>query len=345
MKILYSIAFWLLISNMIAQTTLPIIEYDYAIPENNVSAIAIGTGAMNVTNTDDPFASFSNPALLANGESVVLHTSFRLTNDNDISFWEAAQVSNFLRDKQFKYFTVVAKQVAFSYQPVASVHISQYDLNTNKSLYHDYKLDKVQLSIGGTDKNWPSLAAGLNLKYLSGRLVYLEERIVSNQFIREGFIDDKVKGFSTDIGMTYTQGDVVYGATAYDLFSKLWWENYPAKSIQRRVAIGTQYGSGKTKISMGIQSKVAKTPDTTYHFGYSNGFNWDSSDFGSDETVKQGMDLRFGVYSKDFYGADNINFTLGGGYYYKLFRFDFSLNNSGLKLADSEYLFALGAGF
>ena len=145
------------------QYALPITSYDYAIPENNVSAIAIGMGGMNVTNPNDPFASYSNPALLANGENTLISTSFRLTNNDDLTFAEATRISSFLRDKQFKYFTVVAKQAAFSYQPVASINISEFVPSTNRSRYYDYKLDKAQFSMGFTDSNWANLAAGLNL--------------------------------------------------------------------------------------------------------------------------------------------------------------------------------------
>lgn len=324
---------------------LPITSYDYATPENNVSAIAIGMGAMNITNTADPFASFSNPALLAHNEHTLISTSFRLSNSKDLSFWEMASISNALRDKQFKYFTAVAKQMAFSYQPVASVNISEIDANAHKSMYYDYKLDKVQMSLGITDKNWPNMAAGLNLKYLSGRLVFLEERINGQDFNRIHFIDDKVKGFSSDLGFLYKSQDFVYAITAYDLISRLYWENYPSKNIQRRIATGLQYGTGKAKTSIGVQSKISKNPETTYHIGYSNGLAWDTTDFMNDSNVDQGVDFRIGVYSQDFYGVNNINLTLGGGYYYQLFRFDFSLNSPGLKMADSEFLFALGIGF
>ena len=324
---------------------LPITSYDYAIPENNVSAIAMAMGAMNITNANDPFASFSNPALLAHNEKTELFTSFRLASNKDLSFWEAASISNALRDKQFKYFTAVAKQLAFSYQPVSSINISEMDMETHKSLYYDYKLDKVQMSLGITDNNWPHMALGLNLKYLSGRLVFLEERISGTEFTRINFIDDKVKGFSSDLGFIYKSNDFVYALSAYDLLSGLYWENYPTKHIQRRIATGVQYGTGASKTTFGIQSKISKDPETTYHVGYSNGLNWDSSGFMDDSTVEHGMDFRVGIYSRDFYGADNINFTVGGGYYYQMFRFDFSLNSQGLKMADSEFLFALGIGF
>lgn len=331
--------------SLAAQSPLPIDTYDYGVPENNVSAIAIGMGGINLTNPDDPFASYGNPALLAHNEDTMIYLSYRLADNENLSFWEAASVSNFLSEKQFKYFTLVSKQAAFSYQPMASINLSSFDTQTNKTLYYDYKLDKIQMSLAMKDKNWPALTAGLNLKYITGRLVYLVEHREGSQFVREHFIDDKIKGASSDIGLTLRTGDVYYGLTLYDVLSRLWWENYDAVSIQRRIGTAVQYGSGASKTFFGIQSKIAKSPETTYHLGYSYAQNWDSKDFISDDNLQQGMDLRIGFYSHDFYGADNINLTLGAGYHYQMFRFDFSLNTKGLKISDSEFLFSMGLGF
>ena len=326
------------------ETPLPITSYDYAIPENNVSPIAMAMGAINLSNADDPFAAYTNPALLANNEISSFSTSFRLSNAQDISFWEAANFSNALKSKQFKYFVMNTKQASFSYQPVAGVHLSQFSSDGNTSQYYDYQLDKVQVSLGAKDTKYNKLGAGISLKYLSGRLVYLTERRISNMMVREGFIDDKVKGFSTDLGFTFKQGDITYAATAYDLISRLWWENYNAVSIKRRMAMGMGWDSGSSHFIAGIQSRISSTPETTYHLGY--GYTWDYGNKGSynKNAAKQTLDLRTGVYSKDFYGTENINYTFGGGYNYKNIRFDFSLNNRGMKLADSEYLFALSLG-
>ncbi len=345
MKSFFMILMGIMTCALAAQSPLPISDYDYAIPENNVSAIAIGMGGINVTNPADPFASYGNPALLANNETTMLYLAYRMADNREMGFWEAVNVSNFLREKQFKYFSLVTKQAAFSYQPMASINISAFDTQTNKTMYYDYKLDKLQVSLGMTDKSWPTLTAGLNVKYISGRLVYLIERQEGSQFVREHFIDDKIKGISGDLGFTYQSGDVIYGLTAYDLLSRLWWENYDSVSIQRRIATGIQYGGGASKTHFGIQSKISSKPETTYHMGYSYSTNWNSQDFMSDEEILQGMDARIGFYSSDFYGADNINLTLGGGYHYQVFRFDFSLNSKGLKLADSEFLFSLGVSF
>lgn len=327
-----------------AQNALPITSYDYAIPENNVSPIALGTGAINISNSDDPFAAYANPALLADNELSSFSTSFRLSNSKDISFWEAASISNSLKDKQFKYFVLNTKQASFSYQPVAGIHISEFTDNGNRSKYYDYQLDKVQISIAGKDTKYNKLGAGLSLKFLSGRLVYLSEYKLGNLLVRDAFIDDKVKGLSSDLGFTFKQGNYTYAGCAYDLLSRLWWENYDSVSLQRRISLGIGYDSGASNFNAGVQSKISSTPETTYHLGY--GYTWDFSKStpSKQNSSRQTMDLRMGLYSSDFYGTDNINYTFGGGYYYKNVRFDFSLNNKGMKMADSEYLFALSLG-
>ena len=137
---------------------LPITEYDYLLPENNVSPITMGTGGMNVTSAADAFSSYNNPALLADRDLTSFTTSFRLSNDEDRTFWEAMAVSNALREKQFQYFAVNAKQVAFAYQPVANVHLSEWNATADTSRYYDYKLDKVQMSLAAKDSKYTALS-------------------------------------------------------------------------------------------------------------------------------------------------------------------------------------------
>jgi len=325
-------------------TPLPIADYDYTLPESNVSPIAMGAGALNLTNSNDPFCAYGNPALMADNKLGSFSLSFRLTAEEDLDFYSAISVSNTLKDKQFKYFVLNTGAVSFSYQPVASVHISQFSEDGLNSEYYDYKMDKVQVSWGGRDENYPKLAAGINLKYLSGRLVYLKEHKVGNSLIRDGFIDDKAKGVSGDLGITYKMGNIVYAASFYDLLSMLWWENYDSVTLQRRAAAGLGFEGTNSHYYAGIQSKLAKKPETTYHLGYGYRWNLTPGSNSSSTGNSSSFDLRVGTYSHDFYGTDNINFTLGAGYYYRNFHFDFSLNSTGMKLADSDYLFSISAG-
>ena len=327
------------------QPPLPITEYDYTLPGNNVSPVTMGMGGMNVTSMADAYASYNNPALLAGSEVTSFATSFRLAANDELGFWQAMQISNALREKQFQYFSVTTKQVGFAYQPVANVHLSEWSAVGDTSRYYDYKLDKVLMSLAAKDTKYTTLQAGLSIKYLSGRLVYLREHRVGNSLVRDAFIDDKVKGFSTDLGFTYKPGNMVIGATIYDLFSRLYWENYDSKPIQRRIGMGMEYDNNNLKLLLGLQSKISKDPDTSYHLGLQYSWNWNSESFIDEQSTEQGMVIRTGMYSSDFYGTKNINYTLGTGYNYNLLRFDVSMSNQGMELKNSKYLFSIGVGF
>ncbi len=322
---------------------LPITEYDYHSTENEVSPIAIGMGGMNITNPKDYYSSYGNPALLASVGTTALALSYRLVNQEQYTFTEAMQISNALKDKQIKYFTLITKNAAVSYQPVSSLHISQWNPSGTESQYYDYQLDKWQFSLGGKDPAWELLSAGLNLKYLTGRLVYLKEEKRGQEFIRKVFIDDKVKGFSTDLGFAFEQGDFTWSGVVYDIFSQLYWENYDSVKLQRRSALGFEYNSGSLSLLAGVQNKIDKDPDTSYHLGLVQDWDWNTKS-GMGKDINQGFIIRMGMHSKNFHGTDNINYTLGSGYNYDLLRFDFALTNQGMQLRDSEFLFSIGVG-
>ncbi len=323
---------------------LPITSFDYGAPENNVSPIAIGMGCLNVTNASDFYASYSNPALLGSNDYSLLSASFRVKGDEDMSIAEAAQFSNVLRPSQFKYVTLLAKQTAWTYQPVAAINIIEspdpaFSNNPGSFRYLDYQLDKWQVTLAGADNSWRPVRFGLNAKYLTGRLVYM--RSVNPDTT---FIDTKVKGFSTDLGLTLQTGSFTFGLVGTDLWSRLYWDwGYDSVPLQSRLAFGAQYGTEYLTVSAGAQGKLSKTPDTTYHLGFQYLWDWQQAG-AAGETDSQALTARVGIYSQDFQGVDNIHYTLGAGYNYNVFRFDFALNNQGLKLRDSEYLFSLGVG-
>ncbi len=326
-----------------AQTlpSLPVQDYDYHITENIVSPIALGLGGLNLTFGGDYFTSYDNPALLAENTATAFATSFRLKSEETLGFAELVSASNLLKDKQFMYFNLITKSAAWSYQPVASVHVSQQAANYSSSEYYDYQLDKLQLSLAGTDDRFPKLAGGLSLKYLTGRLVYLKES--GPDMERVAFIDNKVKGVSGDLGLTWTEENVKWGACVYDVLSYLRWEDYGSESLQRRAALGFQWSTDNLALLAGVQGKVSGKPGSTYHFGLARLWTWNST-AGSGNPVQQNLIIRAGLFSDKFDGTDNISYTLGSGYNYNLFRFDFGLTNAGMRLRDSRYLFSVGIG-
>lgn len=331
-----------------AQTlsTLPVQEYDYHIPANVISPIALGMGGLNVTNGADYFTSYDNPALLADNEGTAFATSFLLKKTEDMAFVDLMKASNLLKDKQFMYFTLITKNAAWSYQPVSSINISEkYDeAGTTFSRYYDYQLDKVQISLAAKDEKYSKFGGGINLKYMSGRLVYLKEKLVSGYLRREAFVDNKVKGVSGDLGFTWKEEKYTWGLCFYDVYSRLWWESYNSKSLQSRAALGFQYNMDNLALMASLQGKLSKYSDATYHFGLVKNWKWTIENGSNGKPVEQNIVIRTGMFSKDFNGTKNINYTLGSGYNYNMFRVDFALTNSGMQLRDSQYLFSVGMG-
>lgn len=321
--------------------SLPLQHYDYHVTDNIVSPISLGMGGLNLTNGADYFTSYDNPALLAGSNSTFFATSFRLSNQEDLNFADVVTASNLLKSKQFMYYTLMTKNSAWSYHPVVSTHVSQIVGSTAE--YYDYQLDKLQLSLAATDEKYSKLAGGINLKYLTGRLVYLRERIHNSDMIREVFIDNKCKGVSGDVGLTWTEDKFTWGMAAYDVLSRVWWEDYDSKSLQKRGALGFQFTDGTYALMASLQSKLSSDPGTTYHLGYVKNWTWKSST-SSKKDITQNLVLRAGLFSENFNGTDNINFTLGSGYNYNMFRIDFGLTNTGMQLKDSQYLFSVGVG-
>ena len=345
----YTIALFSLLSalcsSLYALSPLPIREFDYHIPANNVSPVTIGMGGLNVAYSGTFFDSYDNPALLADNDNTSLAMSFRLKNSSEMDFYEALSISNALKDKQLKYISLITRNAAWSYQPVSSINISK--LEGDKNQYYDYQLDKWQISYSGRDKEYRAITAGLNLKYLNGRLVRLSQIRQSNTWIvdpNEGFIDEKVNGFSSDLGLSVKQDAFTWGASFYDLFSRLYWENYDSDQLDRRAAMGFEYKRNNLSLLAGLQGRIAKEAETTFHFGLVQDWNWEGRSSLSDNPVTQNLILRLGMYSDKFNGTQNITYTLGSGYYYNLFRFDFALSNQGMRLKDSEYIFSLGVG-
>jgi len=319
-------------------------DYDYHTPENAISAVTVGMGGLNLTNAGDYFGFHDNPALLQAFNGSAAATSFIVKSGEPLTFSELLSARSLLKDKQFLYFSVITKKSGWSYQPVANVHISTWDASHTNSEYFDYQLDKLQLSVAASDENYSSLAGGLNIKYLTGRLVYLKERLQGSNLIRESFIDDKVKGLSSDLGFTWTEGQYVWGATFYDYLSRMWWENYDSKSLKRRASFGFQYNMDNLALLAALQGRISSDPGTTYHFGLIKNWSWKTGNSTEGNQAEQNLLIRMGLYSKNFDGTKNINYTFGSGYNYNLFRVDFSLTNSGMQLKESQYLFTVGAG-
>ncbi|MEA1973325.1 MAG: hypothetical protein U9N34_08545 [Candidatus Cloacimonadota bacterium] len=308
-------------------SSFPIKDYDYHIIENTISPVTAAMGGMNVTNIDDCALLYNNVALLSYLKYSTMQLSARVNLDEEQSFSEILHFSNTLKQTIINYFSFTIDTGGFAYQPLANVHQNRtWGDSIQYKEYEDYQLSSYQIGI--SEKN-DYLSYGLNLKYLSGRLVYLKEHSYDDNWLKDDFIDDKVNGFSADLSFSIMKDHYAYGLNLYDVFSKLWWRDNPNKNLVRRAAFGTQIMRNGNIYMSGVSSRLELDTQHLYHFGIQR------------TLIAKGraIPIRMGAYSRKFAYADEIFISFGMGYYIgQTFRIDISATNNGFDLNKAKYL-------
>jgi len=325
----------IMINILLGLQAFPIKSFDYRLPDKQISAFAASMGGLNLTNILDLNMAYQNPALLGLNEKSGASISYRIPYDQDASFVQLLKTSNLLRSKQFVNATIVTKTAAISYQPWAEIHESTLNGQDSTRQYHDYNLTCVQISAGSKSERNQNFAMGLSAKYLTGRLVYIEEQLHESQYQRTDFIDSGVRGFSMDFAAYYKTDNFRYGIAAYDLISHLYWDGYKDHSLQPRAAAGIDFTSNSYLVAIGADGKLDKEPSLLYHVGAQK------DSFLNIESLA----LRVGAYSEDFKTDDSTHFTFGLGYMWKLLNIDVSMDNLGLTIKNSDYLLSVSTGF
>lgn len=311
----------------------PIQRFDYHTPDHNPSPVVTAMGGLNLTDNTDYYMSYDNPALLAYNRTTSAAASFSVVKNDKFSPLQLMQVGTLLRNNQFAGLVFNTSTGAMMYQSVANIHLNEQVIpGYNPKIYFDYTLQKVQMSFGGVSDKNQNFAAGLTVKYLFGRLVYLSYDSPV-KFESHEFFDDKVKGISSDLGFAYKTESVRVGLVFYDLLNGLFWQTESNKSLTRRSAFGIQFGQNDLKVTSGVMTTLEKNSTTTYHFGLAKDVS-----LGGSPINRQSVGLRLGAYSDKFSDQQHIFYSVGSGYYFKTFRIDFSIVGPGLKIEQCNYL-------
>lgn len=307
----------------------PITDYDYHICENAISPITAAMGGINVTNLDDCALIYNNPALLSYMKTSTMIISAKYDPEEEKSFSEVLHSSNTLKDAKINYFSFTIDSGGFAYQPLAKINIDRSwddSLSVSHKEYHNYYLDAYQLAF--SEKN-DYLSYGLNLKYLTGRMVYLKEHLYDSNWIKDEFIDSTVQGFSADLSFSVRRETYAYGLNFYDVFSKLYWKDHKNANLVRRFAFATQIMGENFIYTSGVSSRLEFNSKHNYHFGIQRNMQFRN----------QIIPIRAGVYSQKFDKAKNIFVSFGFGYYIgDNFRIDISATSNDSDIHTTKYL-------
>ncbi len=334
MKRIISLFILLLVGIQLA--AFPIRRYEYHLPEKQVSAISLSLGGSNVTYRGCSAPEYNNPAILAYLNSMKASVSYQMRNSSNENTGLLIENSNKLKRSQFVYANAVAKQGAISIQPLADLSETNTYSDSGKTYtdYSSYTLNSVGFTYAEKRKG---ASFGLNFKYMFGRLIYKKDDVTSDVIINEDFIDDRVHGFSTDLGFLYKSGNYSSGLVVYDIVSQLYWKKSGNVTLKQRFAFGNQYGNEEGAFISTVTGYVRKSMKQTYHFGIVRNY----SILGSS---RKNSSVRTGVFSRDFSSQKDIYVTMGSTYSYDKINFEFAMVVNDLNIDTAKYLLTISFG-
>jgi len=324
----------------------PVDSFDYYKPENTVSPISGAMGALNCTYEKDYMAVYYNPALLSVFEGAFVTASFRHYAPLDDYSVSLKNAKSFLKKDNLNYLALIQGKGAITYQPLVNRKSDVTDWENGSREYLDYALNCYQISTSAKENDF---SFGINLRYISGRMIYLQEELADSVAVGNGspdslwitsqFINSKANGFSMDFGFLLNTENMKYGLTLHDILSKIYWSGQSNKHFKRRFTLGMQLETENNVTMCAMNQHLDFKGDPTYHFGYGRSIQL------GDPAVSTGSVLfRLGVYSTDFKSEENIFFSVGSGFYWKGFRIDFSITSNDWNIDNNKYIASIAFG-
>lgn len=316
----------------------PIKEYDFYLPNTNISAYALGLGGICLTQSENTLAFASNPALLGDVKQMTFTASFLIPKTKK-SFTQIVSTNPLLEKSNFRGFGIQAQKIGVLYQELANINNTE-ELSINKT-YQDYKLRSFGLSIADTTQ---SFSMGFSMKYLDGRLVYLAQKKtfvgadIDSIYVTEEFIDSKSRGFASDVGIYGQRGAFHFGFMVNDLFSKLYWKDHENVKIKTRGNFSVELRSANIALASGVSSlwNIHEKPLYSQSINYSAQL--------SNPNLKQSVALRFGASSEDYKKSEEILYSFGTSYMIQTFKIDLTMQTQGLKAKTAQYAFSVSIG-
>ncbi len=322
-KLLLTISI-ILCTGILPAQEFPLNNFDYFRVTNGVSPSVTAIGGINLANASYSHSSYYNPALLAFREQSAFSLSVRqyLTKNEDIDgFGLPAKNSLEWNSDYIGYLGFEAPNIAASYLSMSAFTTDKKaDIGgTDKRFYSSYFLDAYRLSLADNNNN---LAFGVNLSFLNGRFVYLREREDdTGDMINENFVDSRVYGYSLDFGAVVRWEKFSYGLMIPNTVSRMFWNDYPNKSLERRLQMGVQYGDDTSFVTSGFSRRFVWSAKNVYHSGFQHIVG-----LGMFKGHIFEMPLRVGAYGHRLRKFKDLSYSIGTGIQYGYFTFDTSFS-------------------
>ncbi len=308
-------------------------SYDFHLPTSSLSPFESSVGGVNLTDSNNQFIPYTNPALLKDYKQTMFGLSFSIPPRKK-SFKEMLKTNPLLEDSKFRGVSVQTKRAGMYYQVLADEHIDE--TTALQHTYKDFNLSTVAICVADTAG---AIDWGLGLKYIFGRMVYLNEIAQDSAYVHHDFVDSKANGYSFDLGIYRKMGNFHFGFVVYDVYSKLFWEDQKNVKLRTRAALNVELRSGNFSLLSG-SSNLWNIHERPY---YNQGIRYDVA-LTSSKKNPQSMSMSAGMSSKDYKNKDTTLFTYGMSYYISYIRVDVAIQSQGWKANNSQYLFSVSMG-
>lgn len=308
-------------------------DYDFHLPTSGLSPYEAAAGGINLTDNNNQFATYSNPALLKTLTQTTFALSFSVPPRKK-SFTEMLKTNPLLEKSVFRGVNVQTRQAGFYYQIMADEHIDK--TTTDYYEYKDFTLKNAGVCFADTSSN---LNWGIGLKYLNGRMVYLKEMVQDSLSAYNQFVDSKANGYSFDMGIYRQYGGFHVGFVVYDVYSKLYWEDQKNAKLRTRGAFSVELRGNNLSLAAGTNSlwNIHEKPFYNQSIRY-------VTTFYPSKKNPQSMGFGMGICSKDFKNRRSTLFTYGISYFMSYLRIDVAIQSQGWIANNSQYLFSVALG-
>ncbi len=314
---IFIIIFLLISINIFGQTVPLPTDFPTALPSARIKGL--GNSGTAVPGFASPFY---NPALCALIPSTNIHLSF--ANEEHSSLAQLIDNEPSITGKHIAFFSLTSYQGGFAFHPLYNVSYSDSifgDDNIIRDL--DVTLSEYILTLttysGASQQFEVPFFMGVNIKYLRGH--FAETKIYYSSATTLDSADADIStgnGYGLDIGIAYLAGDFIFGLSAKDIFTHIYWSgDYEKQIIPFSSSFGITYSpiSGALLLTLDIDRILQKDKPFIYTAGIEYNILRDYNNESFLSKISSGsIAFRGGALIKKFYGLELTNLTCGLGY-------------------------------
>jgi hypothetical protein len=304
-------------------------------------ARSIGMGSSGIALQNEPFSSFYNPATLS-----YIDGSYFLVDiaDSRVKNWDEKSILPEFSGVSLGFLSIVNPSGGLTWNPLSKYnhqvdtiffsHSQQETISIKSSC--EYKIDEYYLTLTTLSthsyqdlNNKPII--GINLKYYRAFIAESETKSMGNYMDAWSNIDSG-NGFGIDLGFSYKKEPFLFGVSATNVVSRIYWTDYDNEKAPPILGTGISANFNEKLTLCGDFLYAHDDGKTSFHSGV---------EYSTQQIKKETQDVvqklrggilqgnfllfRLGINIEDLEKKEDITYSVGIGYRYSRICFNFAL--------------------